>query len=83
MNFTLYKNNLPYASRHEDVKTWQAYQKEDARVHTLFEKDLFEDLGITDHPKKGLLFSKAWEMGHSSGYHEVYTVAQDLVELIL
>lgn len=58
------------------------YRDEQARLHTEFEKDLYEDLGIEDNPKKEKLFTKAWEFGHSSGYSEVYNYACDLVDLI-
>jgi len=54
-----------------------------AELENQFREDLIEDLGIKDNPKAGLLFSKAWELGHSSGYHEVYNYACDLVDLIL
>lgn len=43
---------------------------------------IFEDLGIYDNPKRFLLWEKAWDLGHSAGYHEVYGCALDLVELI-
>ena len=47
-----------------------------------FKSDLFNDLEIVGNPKAELLWSKAWELGHSSGYHEVYSYASDLVDLI-
>ena len=47
-----------------------------------FKKDLFEELDIVDNPKNELLFSKAWEHGHSAGFHEVYVYACYLVDLI-
>lgn len=48
-----------------------------------FKNDLFEELGITENPKRDILFAKAWENGHSSGLYEVYSISNDLVELIL
>lgn len=59
------------------------YKRVSAELYEKFKEDLFKDLGITNNPKKDLLFSKAWELGHSSGNHEVYGYAQSLVELIL
>lgn len=47
-----------------------------------FKNDLFEELGITNNPKREKLFNKAWEHGHAYGFYEVYNVACDLVELI-
>ena len=60
-----------------------AYGAEESRIYEEFKRDLFHELDIEDNPKKGLLFQKAWEWGHASGYSEVYSVASDLVELIL
>ena len=43
---------------------------------------LFEYLDIENNPRKDLLFSKAWELGHSSGWESVISYAEDLVDLI-
>jgi len=59
------------------------YQQKTAELHEQFKQDLFEYLGISNNPKKDLLFSKAWEYGHSCGLYEVYLHAEDLVDLIL
>jgi hypothetical protein len=42
-----------------------------------------KDLGILDNPKAGKLMSYAWQEGHANGYYEVYSIARDLVELIV
>jgi hypothetical protein len=47
-----------------------------------FIKDLFEEFGVTDNPKKGLCYSIAYDMGHAYGFSEVYSKFSDLVELI-
>lgn len=83
MDFSKYDNALPYFSKRENPEGCKAYLAEEARIYEQFKQDLFNDLGIEDNPKRELLFSKAWERGHSAGYHEVYSVAQDLVDLIL
>jgi hypothetical protein len=57
-------------------------QDEDNRLHKLFIKDLEEENDLQDNPKKDLLWAKAWELGHSSGYDEVITIYEDLMELI-
>jgi hypothetical protein len=57
------------------------YEKENEMLE-IFKKDLFEELGIVGHKKAELLYSKAWEKGHSSGLYEVYLQASDLVDLI-
>jgi hypothetical protein len=58
------------------------YNEETGRLTAQFRLDLFEDLGISDHPMRDKLYSKAWEDGHSAGLSEVYNVASDLVDLI-
>jgi len=45
-----------------------------------FEDDLFNDLGISDHPKRHKLLSIAQEMGN--GYEEIYNVAHTISELL-
>lgn len=59
-----------------------AYGAETSRLLELFKRDMFEDLGIADNPKRDKLFSIAWDKGHSAGLSEVYNEAQDLVDLI-
>lgn len=59
-----------------------AYNKETARLMKRFEADFFAELGIENHPKRHMLFNKAWERGHADGYAEVMNVGWDLVELI-
>lgn len=59
-----------------------AYHAETRRIEEQFRADLEAEYGMKDHPKAGVLFSKAWEMGHSSGYGEVASYYDDLHELI-
>jgi hypothetical protein len=47
-----------------------------------FKRDLFEEFGVTDNPKKDRCYTIAHEEGHSSGFSEVYSEFSDLVELI-
>ena len=68
---------------HEELKLFnQRQQKHCAKLHEQFKKELFDELGISDNPKREMLFSKAWEQGHGCGYAEVYNYARDLVDLI-
>lgn len=55
---------------------------EEALLKVEFKKDLLKELDVTSNPKADLLFEKAWSLGHSSGFEEVYSFACDLVELI-
>lgn len=59
-----------------------AYAVEQQRIMAEFKCDLFEELGIANHPMREKLYSKAWEDGHSSGFQEVYNCALNLVDLI-
>lgn len=70
------------AENDEYKKLMGAYHADETRLREKFKKDLFDYLGIEDNPKRDLLFDKAWEMGHSSGFSEVVTCADDLVDLI-
>lgn len=71
-----YYDNLAYLKHKSD---YDAYNLQLLRE---FKYDALEDLGITDNPKADLLFDKAWEKGHSSGFREVCDHLDDLVELI-
>jgi hypothetical protein len=57
------------------------YYEEGSNLHLMFQRDLAEENGMRGHPKEFLLFSKAWERGHSAGFEEVAIVYMDLVEL--
>lgn len=58
------------------------YYLEDRRILLLFKKCIYHEFGVENNPKKDLLFEKAWELGHSGGYDEVYNYFGDLVDLI-
>lgn len=58
------------------------YNAEGNRVFDEFKSDLFNDLGITDHPKAELLFNMAYDKACSYSYSEVYAYAVDLLPLI-
>lgn len=74
-----YDNKLPY-SREKAVQ--EAYNQEEVRLVELFRADIETEYGMVGHPKASLLFSKAWERGHSGGFCEIAIVYDDLVELI-
>lgn len=60
----------------------EARRAEQARLQDVFKQDMFEELGITNNPRREKLFEIAWEMGHSEGYSGVYNAALDLLPLI-
>jgi len=77
-----YRSRVPYFTTKENREGNQAYHTDNARLEEEFKKDLFKDLGITNNPKAEQLYAKAWDLGHSTGYSDVYIYACDLVELI-
>lgn len=77
-----YKNKLPYSGKKADKAIRTARWEEEARLNLLFKSDLEKEFDIVGHPKCGLLFQIAWDLGHSSGYSEVWNYYQQLVDLI-
>jgi len=77
MDYSKYVNHFDYKADR------QAWGREEGRITALFEDDLAEAFGVTVHPKRLKLFAKAWDMGHSSGLHEVEHYYSELVELIV
>ena len=59
-----------------------AYYADVNRLENQFRTDLESENEMIGHPKAPLLFSKAWEMGHSSGLSEVHNYYVDLLELV-
>jgi hypothetical protein len=47
-----------------------------------FKADLFDEHGVTGHPKAQRAFDIAWDYGHSSGYSEVANYFDDLADLL-
>lgn len=52
------------------------------RLMTQFADDLAREHDVEHNPKRGMLFNKAWGLGHSAGLQEVASYYSDLVELI-
>ena len=82
-----FRNHADLLERYDEQMT--AFRIELAHYHAIsaaleaeFKSDLEAYHGMTDHPKRDLLYSKAWERGHSAGLHEVAVVYNDLVELV-
>jgi len=69
------------------ITTQDIYERINKKEYERGSYDLFTDFckseGIDPTTKKaGRLWSIAWEMGHSSGYSEVFNYLLELVELI-
>jgi hypothetical protein len=71
-----YKNTVSYR---DDRDAWMS---EERRLRTLFESDLAAEYGMTDHPKRDMLWLKAWEEGHPNGLSDVAVWYDALWELV-
>lgn len=60
----------------------KAHNAEAKALEQEFERDIFEEFGVTGHPKADKVMSLAWARGHSEGLHSVYAEFVELVELI-
>lgn len=58
------------------------YCQKENELYSQFKNDLFEELGISNHPKREKLYSLASEYGASEGLNSVFSYAEDLVDLI-
>lgn len=72
----------PEDGAHAKLQAKQDYWYETGKVDHEFKEALEKEYGTAGNPKAELLWCKAWEMGHSSGYSEVENYYLDLVELI-
>ena len=79
INSNYYTTKLPYG---ETAESRSACRDDQRRLEREFEADALRKLGLGDHPKAGLLYDKSWELGHSSGFSEVWNYMQDLAELV-
>jgi hypothetical protein len=59
-----------------------SYLEEQQRLCTEFQADLFEEFGVSNHPKRFKAFDYAWQKGHSAGHSDVYSAFSEIVELI-
>lgn len=59
-----------------------AYTAEEQRLMGQFYTDAIEEAGLSNHPKSAVIYSKAWEDGHSGGYSEVFNKLLDLAEFV-
>ena len=61
------------------MKAWRVQERVQSEE---LENHLAKQCGVENHPRRGLLWSKAWEYGHSNGFSEVEWYYRDLVELM-
>ena len=68
---------------YDDSKAaYEAARREYSTENGRLQADLEAEYGVTGNPKAELLWSKAYDRGHSGGMGEVINVWTDLVDLI-
>ena len=63
----------------KDLKT---YHDEQNKLHEEFRNDCFNYYGIQNDPSRDVIFSRAWEQGHSSVYYEVFNEIDNILEFV-
>jgi|SRR6056297_873673 len=58
------------------------YHEEVSMLNNLFRKHALDYVGLSNHPKKNIIFDKAYMDGHSAGYPEVLSKLEDLAVFI-
>lgn len=84
-----YNSKLPYYFGNEKVPAGvdmkaanEAYRADQAVLYAQFKTDALEYVGLAGHPKADKVWAYAWEEGHSSGYHSVLQVLEEVAELV-
>lgn len=57
-------------------------REKEEKMRSDFFHELGEEFGVLESPKFELLCSKAWDLGHSSGFSEVRNYFIELLDLI-
>jgi len=60
----------------------QQYNDESVSKFQEFKTDLLDEHDVSDNPKADKAFEMAWDYGHASGYNEVASHFESLIELI-
>lgn len=60
----------------------EGYRLDSWSLELQFRKDLEIEFDVVGNPKADLLYSKAYDAGHASGFEEIYGRYADLVDLI-
>ncbi len=70
-----------------DVEVWKKqvteYKKQTAYINNAFKNEVLTALGIASHPKAEKLWDMAWDKGHSHGFYQIASEAEELAELLL
>ena len=68
---------------HEFLERVAHYRDRTLSLEAEFRHDLEKYHGMEGHLKADLLYCKSWQVGDGAGYHEVASVYEDLVDLVL
>ena len=60
----------------------QAYNEGERDARESFQKALEKEFDMENHPRRGMLWQRAWDEGHSGGYEEILTIYEGLLELV-
>jgi hypothetical protein len=63
----------------EEIKRWR---QEEYRLLDRFKEDVLNAVGLKGKPYANLLYSKAWEEGHSAGLEEVFHYLDDYADFV-
>lgn len=81
-----YRSKLPYASSKKDPVVHKAYVNDENRLKDEFRSDLRGYielfLGPITERQFGAFFDHAWSEGHSSGYYEIFSYTDTLIEFL-
>jgi hypothetical protein len=77
-----FENTVPYVQPRDNKEAYEEYRKGEQAALARFKQELYKEYKVEDNPKKDVAFQIAWERGHASGLYEVYSIFDDLVELI-
>ena len=56
--------------------------EEQNRLDLQFKDDALKDVGLANHPKRDLIYVKAWKDNHAEGYYNVYSHLVDLADFV-
>lgn len=70
------------SERSEHRVMLEDYRQSQNRLEQGFKRELLKYLEIENHPNADKLYSLAWEHGHSSGFVEVASYAEEFVGLM-
>ena len=77
-----YPSMSTYASKEDCLKARKEWINIEHERYLEFKEDLFKKYGVENDPARELIFSKAWDIGHASGYAEVYSEFEDLMDFV-